>query len=351
MADAHLRGLPLRGRLPRPARPRLHAHRPGEHQAERPRRGEAVRQLPPLPRLDHAALQEAREGGRAAGERRPSRSRPASRRSSEMSYWDAHKALEQLAGGKAHPVSCVDCHDPQSMELRVTRPASSPASRSSPRPTADVPAPAVDRALAQGRPGEALRPEPRRDPPGEARVRLRPVPRRVLLRQGHDPLLPLGRGAQGRADGAPLRRHAGEGEALQGLDPRRDRLRAPQGAAPRVRDVEPGHPRPERRRPAPTATCRTSARARRRSPTTGCAARCCSRTAPAPAATRTTTTSSRRASLAIQDRHFALLTRAGNAAVRHDRRHRGGAEAVRRQEPRRRPPPRPRRRWRRRTTS
>jgi nitrite reductase (cytochrome c-552) len=41
---------------------------------------------------------------------------------SEMSYWDAHKALEQLGGGKAHPVSCVDCHDPQSMELRVTRP-------------------------------------------------------------------------------------------------------------------------------------------------------------------------------------------------------------------------------------
>ena len=42
---------------------------------------------------------------------------------SEMSYWNAHKALEQLGGGKAHPVGCVDCHDPQSMELRVTRPA------------------------------------------------------------------------------------------------------------------------------------------------------------------------------------------------------------------------------------
>ena len=41
---------------------------------------------------------------------------------SEMSYWDAHKALEQLTGGKAHPVSCVDCHDPKTMELRVTRP-------------------------------------------------------------------------------------------------------------------------------------------------------------------------------------------------------------------------------------
>ena len=41
---------------------------------------------------------------------------------SEMNYWDAHSELGKLAGGKVHPVSCVDCHDPQSMELRVTRP-------------------------------------------------------------------------------------------------------------------------------------------------------------------------------------------------------------------------------------
>jgi len=41
---------------------------------------------------------------------------------SELSYWDAHKALADLGGGKAHPVSCVDCHDPKSMEVRVTRP-------------------------------------------------------------------------------------------------------------------------------------------------------------------------------------------------------------------------------------
>ena len=41
----------------------------------------------------------------------------------EMGYWDAHKKLEEVSGGKAHPVSCVDCHDPKSMEMRVTRPA------------------------------------------------------------------------------------------------------------------------------------------------------------------------------------------------------------------------------------
>jgi nitrite reductase (cytochrome c-552) len=40
----------------------------------------------------------------------------------EMNYWDAHKLLKQTTGGKAHPVSCVDCHDPKTMELRITRP-------------------------------------------------------------------------------------------------------------------------------------------------------------------------------------------------------------------------------------
>ncbi len=32
------------------------------------------------------------------------------------------KALAAQTGGKAHPVSCIDCHDPQMMSLRVTRP-------------------------------------------------------------------------------------------------------------------------------------------------------------------------------------------------------------------------------------
>ena len=40
----------------------------------------------------------------------------------EMGYWDAHKALGEIVGGKPHPVSCVDCHDASSMEVRVTRP-------------------------------------------------------------------------------------------------------------------------------------------------------------------------------------------------------------------------------------
>ena len=40
----------------------------------------------------------------------------------KMSYFDAHAEVVKTGGGAAHPVSCVDCHDPKTMELRVTRP-------------------------------------------------------------------------------------------------------------------------------------------------------------------------------------------------------------------------------------
>ncbi|MFI5378767.1 MAG: ammonia-forming cytochrome c nitrite reductase subunit c552 [Tepidisphaerales bacterium] len=40
-----------------------------------------------------------------------------------LDYWVAHEQLEKLSPDKkAHPVGCVDCHDPKTMELRVTRP-------------------------------------------------------------------------------------------------------------------------------------------------------------------------------------------------------------------------------------
>lgn len=39
----------------------------------------------------------------------------------KMSYQELNAMLHQMEGG-AHPVSCVDCHDPDSMQLRVTRP-------------------------------------------------------------------------------------------------------------------------------------------------------------------------------------------------------------------------------------
>lgn len=37
-----------------------------------------------------------------------------------LSYGEMNKALHE--SGHAHPVSCVDCHDPKTMKLRVTRP-------------------------------------------------------------------------------------------------------------------------------------------------------------------------------------------------------------------------------------
>ncbi len=70
----------------------------------------------------------------------------------ELSYWDAHKQLEQISGGTAHPVSCVDCHDPSSMELRVTRPAFITGIQKLASSTADVPhLPSIERWRKGGR--------------------------------------------------------------------------------------------------------------------------------------------------------------------------------------------------------
>jgi len=46
---------------------------------------------------------------------------------SAMKYQDAHAEIAKTPGShsddqKTHPVSCVDCHDPESMELKITRP-------------------------------------------------------------------------------------------------------------------------------------------------------------------------------------------------------------------------------------
>jgi len=69
-----------------------------------------------------------------------------------MGYWDAHKELGQLTGGKAHPVSCVDCHDPGSMEVRITRPAFIAGIQKLAASTADVvPLPSIERWRKGGR--------------------------------------------------------------------------------------------------------------------------------------------------------------------------------------------------------
>ncbi len=66
---------------------------------------------------------------------------------SEMGYWDAHKMLgEMTPGGKPHPVSCVDCHDASSMEVRVTRPGFIAALQKLAASQGDVPQfPSIDR--------------------------------------------------------------------------------------------------------------------------------------------------------------------------------------------------------------
>jgi nitrite reductase (cytochrome c-552) len=38
----------------------------------------------------------------------------------KLDYWEANAKMKAVSG--SHPVSCVDCHDPKTMQLRVTRP-------------------------------------------------------------------------------------------------------------------------------------------------------------------------------------------------------------------------------------
>src|SRR5690242_18027277 len=54
-----------------------------------------------------------------------------------MSYAETNALLHK--SGHAHPVSCVDCHDPASMQLRVTRPGFVQGIQSLASGTADVP--------------------------------------------------------------------------------------------------------------------------------------------------------------------------------------------------------------------
>ena len=76
----------------------------------------------------------------------------------QMPYFEARKLV-------AHPVACIDCHDPSTMQLRVTRPDFIEGIRAF--------------KASQG-PAE-LRCQQAGDAPGDARLCLRPVPRRILF--------------------------------------------------------------------------------------------------------------------------------------------------------------------------
>ena len=66
---------------------------------------QAARHLPPLPRLDLRAYKKAGDGDLIKG----------FEKINQMPYAEARKSFK-------HPIACIDCHDPQTMALRVTRP-------------------------------------------------------------------------------------------------------------------------------------------------------------------------------------------------------------------------------------
>ena len=74
----------------------------------------------------------------------------------KLSYQELNKKLHDM--GHAHPVTCVDCHDPKTMQLLVTRPGfiqGHPATGQLRRGDAVR---AVDRALAAGGKAKAYDP-------------------------------------------------------------------------------------------------------------------------------------------------------------------------------------------------
>ena len=102
----------------------------------------------------------------------------------QMPYTEARKLV-------SHPVACIDCHDPQTMQLRVTRPGFIEGIR-------------VVKA-SQGIANYDVNTMATRS--GDAGVRLRPVPRGVLLqgpREAAD--LSVGQGPEGRRDPRPTTR-------------------------------------------------------------------------------------------------------------------------------------------------
>ena len=211
-------------------------------------------------------------------------------RSAKMTYAAAHAEVAKtgsldaraLAAGVqfthadgAHPVACVDCHDPKTMELRVTRPGfllgirgagRQPASRRPTSPASSAGArPIARRPTIRTRTPRARRCA--RSCAASATSSTTAAPRRRCSFPGAGP--------EGRADRAHLRQlQVPRRPPILRLAARRDGGRGPEGAAPGVRDVEPGYSRALRRRlrGLPHAV---QARGRDEGVAiTGCAARC-----------------------------------------------------------------------------
>jgi len=163
----------------------------------------------------------------------------------QFSYEELNKKLHD--SGHAFPVSCVDCHVPKTMQLRVTRPGFTRGIRALAESDAPVPhLPSVERWRAGNR-ADTVRSEPRRLAQRDALVRVRAVSRRVLLRDQHAADLSVGKGADRRGRRGVLELDPPGGRpAVLRLPAQGVGGRGPQGPAPRVRAVEPGDPRAHR---------------------------------------------------------------------------------------------------------
>ncbi len=153
---------------------------------------------------------------------------------SAMKYQEAH-ALKDASGAPLvdHPVSCVDCHDPKTMSLRVTRPGFLVGIKAL-KEHQGVKDYDVNR--------DASRQEMRSYVCGQCHVEY------YFRGDRKTADLSVEERAEGRRDRGVLRRR-GElrgRQAVQGLGARRVGRAGAEGAASGVRDVEPGGPLAER---------------------------------------------------------------------------------------------------------
>jgi nitrite reductase (cytochrome c-552) len=181
---------------------RLHAVGPGDDEA---RDGAPpARRVPALSQRGHPHVPQARGRGRLQG----------LRGAGQLSYQDARAEIVRQAARTPSPAAprpaSARRRGPSSGLRRLPRSQvdgaarhaardSSAASRCSPRASAGPP-PRERPDLARRRARAALRSQRRRVPAGDARLRVRAVPRRVLLRSEGDALLSLVQRSARRAD-------------------------------------------------------------------------------------------------------------------------------------------------------
>ena len=182
-------------------------------------RAAAARRLPAVPRRE--PRRSTASSGRATSRRASSRSRACRTARRATLKDDKGQPLVQ------HPVACVDCHDPKTMALRVTRPGF----------IAGIKALKAKQGVADFDPNrDATRQEMRSYVCGQCHVEY------YFKGPGKIVTYPWANGLKVEEIEAYYERGR-----LHGLGPRRDRHQGPEGPAPRVRGVVPGRARPGRR--------------------------------------------------------------------------------------------------------